>query len=70
MGTGGRGDVRAFQGDEEGIEQAGREAGGVARRRVGHTPILLSRTKTTEEGPVGWAGAGCCWARGARLKPR
>ena len=50
--------------ERRGGGQAGREGGGGAaeRARVGHAPIPLSRTKTTEEGPVGWAGAGCCWA--------
>ena len=40
-----------------GERQAGRRAGGVARwrARAGHTPLPLSRTKTTEE-EVGWAG--------------
>ena len=39
--------------------QAGREGGGVARwrARAGHTPLPLSRTKTTEE-EAGWAA---CW---------
>ena len=47
--------------------QAGRRAGGVARwrARAGHTPLPLSRTKTTEEGdglgrllagPASWLG--------------
>ena len=62
----GRGGCVASPGhpDEEGRGQAGRKAGGVARRpcaRVGHTPGRLA--------PGGrrrwWAGL-ACWARGAR----
>ena len=55
---GGRG-VASFQGIQTRRGEAGRQAswwrGAVARARAGHTPLPLSRTKTTEE-DAGWAG--------------
>ena len=65
-GRGSRGRVASPGASRRGGERVGRQGGwwrgAAARARIGHAPILLSRTKTTEEGPVGWAGAGCCWA--------
>ena len=53
---GGRGVVRGIETRRGGAgRQASRWRGEVARARAGHTPLPLSRTKTTEE-EVGWAG--------------
>ena len=62
--------VASFQAIQTRRGGAGRQAswwrGAVARARAGHTPLPLSRTKTTEEG--GGLGrllagpASCCWA--------
>ena len=55
------GGVASFQGIQTRRGEAGRQAswwrGAVARARAGHTPLPLSRTKTTEE-EAGWAA---CW---------
>ena len=64
-----RGGVASFQGIQTRRGEAGRQAswwrGAVARARAGHTPLPLSRTKTTEEGdglgrllagPASWLG--------------
>ena len=62
--------VASFQAIQTRRGGAGRQAswwrGAVAHARAGHTPLPLSRTKTTEEG--GGLGrllagpASCCWA--------
>ena len=56
------GGVASFQGIQTRRGEAGRQAswwrGAVARARAGHTPLPLSRTKTTEEGD----GVGCLLA--------
>ena len=53
--------MASFQGIQTRRGEAGRQAswwrGAVARARAGHTPLPLSRTKTTEE-EAGWAA---CW---------
>ena len=65
-----RGGVASFQGIQTRRGEAGRQVswwrGAVARARAGHTPLPLSRTKTTEE-EAGWAAcwlgpASYCWA--------
>ena len=55
----GRGVASSRASSEEGRpgKQVSRWRGAVARARAGHTPLPLSRTKTTEEGG-GWAA---CW---------
>ena len=70
---GGRGVVRGIETRRGGAgRQASRWRGAVARARAGHTPLPLSRTKTTEEGgglgrllagPASWLG---CTGRSPR----
>ena len=52
-------------------KQGERWRGAVARARAGHTPLPLSRTKTTEEGGgLGWLGQPAGWAAQWRSRGR
>ena len=70
-----RGVVRGIEGDEKGARQAGREVAwrGGARARRARSPPSIEDEDDRGGGGLGRLLAGpacCCWARGARQKPR
>ena len=70
-----RGVVRGIEGDEKGARQAGREVAwrGGARARRARSPPSVEDEDDRGGGGLGRLLAGpacCCWARGARQKPR